>query len=89
MLNITKQIESIAKKSKPVAKVLAIKKSFKEFLSNANKQKICLITTNKDYENLPATCKKVIEIDINASNLYNTVIQKQNNNDKKTGVLFL
>lgn len=89
LLGITKQVASLAKKSKPVSKVLAIKKSCKEFLSLAPKHKICLITTNKDYENLPSTCKKVINIDLTASNLYNTVIQNQNNNDKKTGVLFL
>ena len=89
LLGITKSVQELAKKSKAVAKVLAIKKSCKEFLSVAPKNKICLITTNKDYENLPSTCKKIINIDLSASNLYNAVIQKQNNNDKKTGVLFL
>ena len=89
LLGITKQVEVLAKKSKAVAKVLAIKKSCKEFLALAPKNKICLITTNKDYENLPASCKKIIQIDLDASNLYNAVIQNQNNNDKKTGVLFL
>lgn len=89
LLGITKSIQELAKKSKAVAKVLAIKKSCKEFLSVAPKNKICLITTNKDYENLPSTCKKIINIDLSASNLYNAVIQRQNNNDKKTGVLFL
>ena len=89
LLGITKQVEILAKKSKAVAKVLAIKKSCKEFLSLAPKQKICLIATNKDYDSLPSNCKKIIDIDLLASNLYNTVIQKQNNNDKKTGVLFL
>ena len=89
LLGITKQVQEIAKKSKAVSKVLAIKKSCKDFLSGANKSKICLITTNKDYENLPSSCKKIIEIDLTSSNLYNCIIQKQNNNDKKTGVLFL
>ena len=89
LLNITKSTIESSKKSKALAKVLAIKKSNKPFLSNIDKRKICLITTNKDYENLPASCKKIIEIDLNASNLYNTITQKQNNNDKKTGVLFL
>lgn len=89
LLGITKQVQEIAKKSKAVSKVLAIKKSCKDFLSGTNKSKICLITTNKDYENLPSSCKKIIEIDLTSSNLYNCIIQKQNNNDKKTGVLFL
>ena len=89
LLNITKQLVELAKKSKPVSKVLAIKKSNKDFLSSINKKKICLITTNKDYENLPASCKKVIDVDLSASSLYCAITNKQNNNDKKTGVLFL
>ncbi len=89
LLGVTKKLQETAKTSKAVTKVLAIKKSCKDFLSLAPKSKICLITTNKDYENLPMACKKIIDVDLVASNLYNTVIQKQNNNDKKTGVLFL
>ena len=76
ILNITKQLVESAKNSKPVSKVLAIKKSSKSFLSNVNKRKIYLIATNKDYESLPATCKKIINVDLTASNLYNTITQK-------------
>lgn len=89
ILGITKQTVELAKKSKAVTKVLAIKKDAKEILSFAKKRKINLISTNKDYENLSKPHKKIIEIDLNASNLYNTAMQKQNNNDKKTGVLFM
>lgn len=89
LLGITKQAVEVAKKSKAVSKVLAIKKEAKDILSFAKKRKISLISTNKDYETLSKACKKIIDIDLNASNLYNTVVQNQNNNDKKTGVLFL
>ncbi len=89
MLGITKKVVELAKKSKPVAKVLAIKKANKEILSSIDKQKICLVATNKDYDDLPLECKVVMEIDLSASNLYCTATNKQNNNDKKTGVLFL
>ena len=89
LLGITKQVEILAKKSKAIAKVLAIKKESKDILSFAKKRKINLILTNKDYENLSNSCKKLINIDLNASNLYSAIIQKQNNNDKKTGVIFL
>ncbi len=89
LLEITKQKVLLAKKSKAFAKVLAIKKTSKDILCFADKRKIELIITNKDYEKLPASCKKIIEIDLKASNLYNTIIGKPNNNDKKTGVLFL
>lgn len=89
LLGITKQTIEIAKKSKPIAKVLAIKKDSKEILSLVNKRKISLITTNKDYERLSSIQKKIISIDLTASNTYNAVTQNQNNNDKKTGALFI
>lgn len=89
ILSITKNIEIQSKQSKPAVKVLAISKNFKSFLSETKKSKVTLIVTNKDYEKLNKTQKKIIDIDLNASNLYNTIISKQNNNDKKTGTLFL
>jgi len=89
ILGITKKAVELSKKSKAVSKVLAIKKDSKEILSFAKKRKIHLISTNKDYESLSLNNKKLIDIDLTASNLYNSVIKKQNNNDKKTGVLFM
>lgn len=89
ILGITKNIEIQSKQSKPAVKVLAISKNFKSFLSETKKSKVTLIATNKDYEKLNKTQNKIIDIDLNASNLYNTIISKQNNNDKKTGTLFL
>lgn len=89
LLDITKTKAELAKKIKPFAKVLAIAKSQKHILSTYPKSKIKLIVTNKDYESLSASQKKIIEIDLHASNIYNLAISKQNNNDKKTGTLFI
>lgn len=88
-LCVTKKIASLAKTTKPVAKLLAISKSSKQILAEINKSKINLIVTNKDYEILNKAQKQIIEIDLAASNLYNLATKKQNNNDKKTGALFL
>lgn len=89
LLGITKAKAELAKQIKPFAKVLAISKSQKEILSNTPKSKINLLVTNKDYYNLSSNQKKIIEIDLEASNIYNLAIGEQNNNDKKTGTLFL
>lgn len=89
LIGITKAKSNLAKKVKPFAKVLAISKSQKHILSAYPKSKINLIVTNKDYESPSASQKKIIEIDLHASNIYNLAISKQNNNDKKTGTLFL
>lgn len=89
LLNITKQAESIAKTTKPAVKLLAIKKKFKQFLAEVSKKKISLIVTNKDYEKLSAKQKKIIDIDLRSSNVFAVITNNKNNNDKKTGVLFL
>lgn len=88
-LLVTKKIASLAKTTKPFAKLLAISKTNKQILAEINKSKINLVVTNKDYENLNKAQKQIIEIDLAASNLYNLAMKKQNNNDKKTGALFL
>lgn len=89
LLNITKKSETEARLIKPAVKILAINKKFKQFLSETNKKKISLIVTNKDYENLSSKQKNIVNIDLAASNIYSLVTGKENNNDKKTGVLFL
>lgn len=89
LLNITKSLISLSKTTKPAVKVLAISKQNKNMLSEINKKHINLIITNKDYEKLSSAQKKIITIDLNASNIYNLAINKQNNNDKKVGTLFL
>ena len=88
-LNITKTLVQNAQTTKPVVKVLAISKNFKSFLSTAPKNKISLVVTNKDYENLSKKQKDIINVDLTASNLYSLATKVQNNTDKKTGVLFL
>ena len=89
LLGVTKSKAELAKKIKPFAKVLAISKSQKEILSFVKKLKINLIVTNRDYENLTLNQKKIIDIDLNSSNIYNLSTGKQNNNDKKMGTLFI
>ena len=88
-LKITKTLVQNAQTTKPVVKVLAILKNFKSFLSTAPKNKISLVVTNKDYENLSKKQKDIINVDLTASNLYSLATKVQNNTDKKTGVLFL
>lgn len=89
LLNITKEIYEKSNKCKPVVKVLAIEKNNKSLLTNHNKKKITLIASNKDYDNLTSVQKQIISLDLNASNIFNTIMKKTNNNDKKIGTMFL
>lgn len=89
LLNITKNVEYLAKTTKPAIKVLAIKKDYKMFLSETKKSKITLITTNKDYDNLSKSQRKIIDIDLSASDIYSTITHNSSNQDKKKGTLFL
>lgn len=88
-LFVTKKMINLSKTTKAFAKLLAISKQSKYILSNINKSKFSLVVTNKDYEKLNKSQKQLIDIDLNASNLYNLAMNKQNNNDKKMGALFL
>ena len=89
LLGITKSAVKTALKAKPVVKVLAIKKQNIDLLKIYDKNKISLISTNKDYNNLTKSQKQIIQIDLNASNIYNTILFHKNNEDKKIGTLFL
>jgi len=88
ILNITKSCIKNATKTKPVARLLLIKKEKKYILSNIRKTKINLIISNNDYKLLNKNQKNIIDIDLNASNLYNLIFSKENNKDKKIGVIF-
>ena len=88
LLNITKDIQMKASKSKPVCKLLAINKNKKYLLSQIKKSKVNLISTNKEYLTLTKTQKEIIDIDLNASNIYNLIMSNINNNDKKIGTIF-
>ncbi|MBR7172435.1 MAG: nucleotidyltransferase family protein [Clostridia bacterium] len=89
LLNITKQVVKTALESKPAVKVLAINKNNVELLKSYNKRKISLVTTNKEYVSLSNTQKQVIQIDIDATNIYSTISGHKNNEDKKIGTMFL
>lgn len=89
MLKISKKIIAKSQTTKPAVKVLSIQKQNKYLLYNYNKSKINLVVTNADYEALNKNQKEIFDIDLNASNIYNTIMQKPNNNDKKTGTMFI
>ena len=89
ILNIKADIVKKAYHSKPVCKVLAMCKNDKSLLKSYNKNKISLITNNKDYAGISYIQRKIIEIDLLASNIYATIQKGQNNQDKKIGTLFL
>lgn len=88
ILNITKDVVSKSKTAKPCAKVLAINKNNKEIL-RSNKSKINLIASNVNYKTLNKTQRKIIDIDLNASILYNTIFDNKLIGDKKIGTMFL
>lgn len=89
LLGITKKAILSSLKTKPAVKVLAITKNNVTLLKSYNKKNISLITTNKEYENLSLKQKQLFDIDLNAANIYNTIMCKPNNNDKKIGTMFL
>ena len=88
-LGITKKVVELSKNTKPAVKVLAITKNNKSLLSSFDKRKISLVVSNKDYENLTKSQKQIFDIDLAASNLYNTAASVQNNDDMKKGTLFI
>ena len=89
ILKITKSIVKMAEHSKPVCKLLAINKREKEILRNFDKKKISIIVTNADYAKLNKNQKKIIEIDLRASMIYQTIMEENCNIDKKNGTLFV
>ena len=88
LLEITQSVVKLAEKTKPVVKVIAISKNNKILLSSYNKKKISLIATNNDYNSLSPAQNKLIKIDLNASEIYNTIISSPNFDDKKMGTIF-
>ena len=88
-LGITKKIVALSKTTKPAVKVLAITKNNKTLLSAFDKRKISLVVSNRDYESLTKSQKQIFDIDLTASNLYNTAASVQNNDDMKKGTLFV
>ena len=89
LLNITKETINISNHTKPVCKVLAVNKNNKKLLSEYNKNKITLIANNNDYNNLSKNQKKIIDVDLNSSNIYSTIFEQVGNIDKTKGTLFI
>lgn len=89
LLGITKNIQKMSETTKPTVKVLAIQNNKKDLLISHNKTKISLVVTNADYNSLNKKQEQIINIDLTASNIYNTIIGEINNNDKKKGTMFL
>lgn len=88
LLVVTKKVIEKSKATKPCAKVLAIEKNNKELLKT-KKQKISLIVSNNDYNSLNKNQNEIINIDLNASTIYNTVFDNKLSSDKKIGTMFL
>jgi len=89
LLEIKDTIVTKSKNSKLAIKVIAIDKNKKELLKSYNKNKIKLIVTNKDYNELTKTQSSIINIDLNASDIYQKIIEEPANIDKKIGTLFI
>lgn len=89
LLGITKKVQELAKTTKPACKILAINRNNKSLISSFDKRKISLIVSNKDYDALNTKQKQIINIDLNASNIYSCISQNTGNKDKTTGTLFL
>lgn len=89
LIGITKSVLKLSKTTKPAAKLLAINKNNKQFLKQYNKSKINIITTNKDYNLLSYNQKRIIDIDLSSSIIYQTIINEDANIDKKLGTLFI
>lgn len=87
-LGVTKDIMVLAKSAKPAVKVLAINKVKKDLLNSFNKNKISLIITNSDYENLSKRQKKIYDLDLASSELYRTLARYEKS-DRKMGTLFI
>lgn len=88
LLGISKKVIEKSKATKPCAKVLAIEKNNKELLKT-KKQKINLIVSNNDYNSLNKNQNEIINIDLNASTIYNTIFDNKLSSDKKIGTMFL
>lgn len=89
LLGITKKAINLSQKTKPAVRVLAISKSNKTLLKTYPKNKISLVVTNADYENLSKKQKTIFDIDLNTSNIYACVKSEPHNTDKKIGTMFL
>ena len=90
LLNVTKKTISNSFKTKPVAKLLAIKKERKnDFLKKIDKSKINLIVKGKDYQSLNKKQIAVINVDLVASNIFSLITSKKPNLDKKIGTIFI
>ncbi|MBQ8451381.1 MAG: nucleotidyltransferase family protein [Clostridia bacterium] len=88
LLEISKHIENLARHTKPFAKVLAIDKNNKNLLKTS-KTKINLVSCTNDYNRLSSAQQKIIQIDLNSSEIYNTICGNCLKNDKTKGTLFL
>lgn len=87
-LNITEANLNTIKKGKLVAKLLAIKRSQKAFISQFNQKYVRVIVSNADYAKLSKAQTICAKIDLDASNLYTLASGKPYNNDILTGTIF-
>lgn len=87
-LDITKEKYNKILKGKTCAKMLAINRDSKKYISQFNKNGIRVIVSKNDYGNLSAAQSISAQIDLDASNLYNLITKSKYNRDLTTGTIF-
>jgi len=87
-LNITRDNFDKIVAGKSVCKLLAIRKTAKQFLNEFNKRSIKLIVSKRDIDDLSPAQKLSAKIDLDASNLYAIATNGKFNGDITTGTLF-
>lgn len=88
LLKISKEAEELARQTKPAVKLLAISKLDKTLLKTYNRDKISILASNSDYLHLSPEQKELAELDLNASEIYRTILE-EGKNDKKNGTWFI
>lgn len=87
-LNISKDKFNKILRAKTCAKLLAIKKDQKAFISQFNKRDTKIIVSKNDYSTLSAGQNISAALDLDASNLYALVTKSKFNGDITTGTIF-
>lgn len=88
ILSITKSNADKILHGKDVVKLLAIKRQYKQFISDVNKKEVKVIVSNYDYKKLKPSQKISATLDLAASNLYSIATGDRYNSDITKGTNF-
>ena len=88
-LNITKANVAKIAKGRIVARLLAIKKEQKDFISSFNNKYVKVIVSHADFSRLTSSQILSANIDLAATNLYSIACGTNYNSDITTGTLFI